>query len=328
LIYVKASCAILSWDACRSDLLGIGKIMRPPTGKSHGNYVEAHSSQDWFSIRIVKNFISLVGVLASVLSLQLGQSTPAKAQDLQDSPIDIAYVEPNNARFQPIYDELKRRQVLEELKMFLSPLRLPRKVLVKTAECGTDAVPYEPGKPIIVCYEYVAQIVKLAPALRTPNGVSRENTIIGAFVQFVLHEMSFAVFDLLEVPVWGREQDAADKLAAFIMLQFGKDLAVRTFTGALWFFEASNRTWTGSDFASETSTEAQRFYNYLCIAYGGDPNTFEDLVRDTLLKTRRAPRCAVEYRQLDYAFRQSILATLDPDRLRKVQSLQWAMPEN
>jgi hypothetical protein len=147
-------------------------------------------------------------------------------------------------------------------------------------------------------------------------------------VQFVLHEMSFAVFDLLEVPVWGREQDAADKLAAFVMLQFGKDLAVRTFTGAVWFFEASNRTWTGSDFASETSTEGQRFYNYLCIAYGEDPGTFGDLVRDTLLKTRRAARCADEYREIDYAFRQTILATLDPDRLRKVQSMSWATPEN
>jgi hypothetical protein len=145
-------------------------------------------------------------------------------------------------------------------------------------------------------------------------------------VQFVLHEMSLAVFDLLEVPVWGREHDAADKLATFIMLQFGKDLAVRTITGVVWYFEASNRTWTGSDFASETSSEGQRFYNCLCIAYGGDPDTFGDIVRDTLLTTRRAARCAHEYQLLDYAFKQTILPHLDPDKLRKVQSTQWAKP--
>jgi hypothetical protein len=38
-----------------------------------------------------------------------------------------------------------------------------------------------------------------------------------------LHETGHAVFDLLEVPVLGREEDAADLFSAYIMLHFGKD---------------------------------------------------------------------------------------------------------
>ena len=34
-------------------------------------------------------------------------------------------------------------------------------------------------------------------------------------MQAMLHEMAYAVFDVLQVPVWGREADAADKLAGF-----------------------------------------------------------------------------------------------------------------
>jgi hypothetical protein len=268
--------------------------------------------------------------LALMLSLswQLAPCTTVAAQDVQDSQVEIEYVTPRNPAFQSYYDELRRRKVLEELREFLSPIRFPRKVLVKTDGCGADTVPYESGKPIVICYEYVARIVALAPEVATPAGITRENAIAGAFVQTVLHEVSFAVFDLLEVPVWGRRHDAADNLAAFVMLQFGKELAVRILTGATWFFEASNRTWTGSDFASATSPEEQRFYNYLCIAYGGDAPAFKDVVRDTLLKTRRAARCSEEYDKVAFAFQKNIFAHLDPERLRKVQMMQWAKPEN
>ena len=110
-------------------------------------------------------------------------------------------------------------------------------------------------------------------------------------MQVVLHEMAHALFDVLKVPVFGREEDAADKLAAFIMLQFGKDTAVRALRGSAWFFEASNRTWTGSDFSDVSGTESQRYYNYLCMALGGDRETFTPILRDTLLKTSRAVWC-------------------------------------
>lgn len=265
-------------------------------------------------------------VVWACLIWQASQCTLAKAQDPGDSQIDFTYVEPKNFAFRPYYEELKRRKVLEELQEFLSPLRLPRRVLVETEECGANPPAYEPGKPIIVCYEYVAQLVKLAPVDKQGD-ISRENAIIGAFVQYVLHEMSHAIFDLLEVPVWGRENDAADNLAAFVMLQFGKDVAVRTLTATLWYFEASERTWTDIDFARETSPEAQRFYNYLCISYGGDPDTFADIARATLMKTSRAASCAHEYLELSYAFRKTILPHIDPDRLRKTQSMEWAKPE-
>lgn len=287
-------------------------------------FVNYASLQRWATL-----LMEAAGLLVAAIVSEALQSRPATAQDdLKSSQVEIAYIEPQDPSLRLYYDTLKRRQVLEELQQLLSPLRLPHKILVKTEECGRDTVPYEPGKPIVACYEYVARIVKLAPQSTTRTGVSRDTAITGAFVQLMLHETSHAIFDLLQVPVWGREEDAADKLAAFIMLQFGKEVAVTTLTGSLWFFEASNRTWTGSDFAQETSPEAQRFYNYLCIAYGADPATFIEIVRDTLLKTPRAARCADEYEELNYAFTKTILPNVDPEQLRKIQSLKWLRPDH
>jgi hypothetical protein len=258
-------------------------------------------------------------------------STPAMAQlrpdsrptaALPPSQVDIAYVEPRNADFRPIQDRLKKRQVLEELQLFLSPLRLPRKLAVKIDQCDAASSPYKSGGPVTICYEYIAQLDRLAPKEIQPGGMPREMMIVGAFVQAVLHETARAVMDILEVPVWGREADAADKLAGFIMMQFGKDVAVRTLLGTAWFFEASERTWTGNDFSDVASPEAQRFFNYLCMAYGGDAATFKFVVDNNLLPQRRAQRCAGEYQEVRFAFLKTIMPHVDQNALKVVQSME------
>jgi putative metallopeptidase DUF4344 len=279
----------------------------------------------------------IVSAAAFVFALILPtmQATPASAQPRDQRPaslpaslVEIAYVEPRDPKYRPIHDRLKKRQVLEELKLFLSPLRLPRKLTVKVDQCGAVTSPYKPQGPVTVCYEYIERIESLLPKEPQPGGLTREVMVVGAFVQAVLHEVARAVFDILDVPVWGREADAADKLAGFMMLQFGKEVAVRTLLGTTWFFEASDRTWTGNDFSDVQSPEAQRFYNYLCMAYGGDAATFKFVVDNNLLPKGRAQRCANEYQEVRFAFLKTIMPHVDQDALKKVQAMEVLKPDD
>ena len=253
------------------------------------------------------------------------QTGPASGPEIGRSQIDIAYIEPKDPAFAPIRERLMKRRVLEQLQQFLSPLRLPRKLLVKVDQCNAPSVRYQPGGPVTICYEYIAQVDKIAPRETPPGSLPRESMIVGAFVQSLLKEVALAVFDILEVPVWGREDDAADKLAGFIMVQFGKEVAQRVLIGAAWFFEASDRTWTGTDFASVQAPEAQRFYNYLCIAFGADPATFKFLLDNNVLPLQRAQRCAGEFFQLRAAFLKTIMPHVDQGLLKQVQSATWLM---
>lgn len=248
-------------------------------------------------------------------------TTPAA--DWGNSQVDVAYKEPQDPQFRPIRDRLMRRQVLEQLRLFLSPLKLPRKLLVQVDQCNAERRPYQPGGPVTICYEYVAKVARSAPRNGAPGGLPREMMIVGAFVQAVLHEVAVATFDILEIPVWGRETDAADKLAGFIMVQFGKDVALKVMVGAAWFFDASERQWTESDFASEQSPEAQRFFNYLCIAFGSDPSSFKFLIDQNLLPVRRAQRCGGEFHALRMAFAKTFLPYVDQQLLKRVQSATW-----
>jgi hypothetical protein len=245
--------------------------------------------------------------------------------DWGNSQVDIIYREPQDPQFAPIRERLMKRQVLEQLRLFLSPLKLPRKLLVQTEQCNAQRRPYQPGGPVTICYEYVAKIEQIAPRNQQAGSLPPELMVVGAFVQTVLHEVSLAIFDIFELPVWGREEDAADKLAGFIMVQFGKEVALKVMIGAAWFFDASDRTWTGNDFASVESPEAQRLFNYLCIAYGSDPATFKFLLDQNLLPARRAQRCGNEYFELQFAFRTTILPHVDQQLLRRVQAADWLM---
>ncbi len=256
----------------------------------------------------------------------------AQAPDLRNSQVDVAYVTPLNPNHLPIQERLQKRQVLEELRTFLAPLRLPRKLLVKTEGCkGVTNSWYDPRtSTITLCYEYVDYIRRLAPSGPTPQGFTPEDAVLGPFVALVLHETSHAVFDLLQVPVLGREEDAADYLAAYILMNFGKDVARRTMTGVVYIygFEASNDKPDLNMFADVHGTAAQRFYNNLCIAFGGDPQTFKDFVQKTLLPKQRADGCAYEYAKLRNAFNKLILPHVDTDLLKLVQARDWLKPDD
>jgi hypothetical protein len=278
--------------------------------------------------------VSVVVLLTTLLTISLTSlGTPASAQiaipaDLHNDQIEISYVVPRNPAFRPLYDRYKNRQVLEQLRAFMAPLALTRKVPVKIDQCGRMNAVYQAGGGVTICYEYLAQIDKLAPAEKTALGVTREIAIAGAFIQVALHEMSRAVFDVLKIPVWGREADAADKLAGFIMLQFGQDVALTTLRGTAHFFEASERTWTGSDFSDVQSPEVQRYYNYLCIAHGGPSSeAFRPfLAQIKFLELNRAKRCTQEYADLRWAFQKTILPHVDQDLMERVQKMPILLP--
>jgi hypothetical protein len=245
--------------------------------------------------------------------------------------VNIRYVPPKNLAHQEIYTELKQRGALEKLQKLLSPVRLPRKLRISLDECDGEADAFYEDYEITICYEYVAELVKNMPQEMTSSGIAPIDTIIGPMFEVSLHEFAHALFDMLELPVFGREEDAADQVAAYTLLQFGETEARRLIAGTAYAYHMDETKIdpcrSMEDYASEHGTPAQRFFNVLCIAYGADTKLFGDIVSKGYLPKTRAEFCEEEYEQVQDAVDLLIIPHIDLDFADKIMGDPW-LPES
>ena len=124
-----------------------------------------------------------------------------------------------------------KNRVLEKIQALLGPFMLPRRVLLKVEGCDGTANAYSGNDAVTVCYEYIDEIWRNVPKETTPEGVAPIDAFVGPLVDVFFHEFGHVVFYMLQVPVFGREEDAADQFSAYLMLNFGYDEARRLIAG-------------------------------------------------------------------------------------------------
>jgi hypothetical protein len=255
-----------------------------------------------------------------------------------------------------VRDRMMKRKVLEEYVQFLSPVRWPHALDLFASDCAGnpgDSPYYVPRYYFInMCYSMIAAAESIADYLVDQQNkkklwtpVSREALIAGMYASALLHETGHAAFDIMEVPVFGREEDAADQMAGFIALQFGKDNARTLIKGFayLWAVENDpplNKPNTRDPkypkdptqqcyldpfcaYSDEHGTSSQRMYNTLCIAYGGEPDWFKDFVESRWLPQDRSEKCPAEYQRIKKAFQATIWPFIDLEQMKKVQAKSW-----
>jgi hypothetical protein len=248
----------------------------------------------------------------------------------QPNRVSVSYVPPKNPAHQRIYERLKERRWLEKLQEFVSPFRLPRTLKVSLAGCDGEADAFYGDDAITICYEYIDELWKNMPAETTAAGITPIDTIIGPLFDTTLHEFGHALFDMFNLPVLGREEDAADQVSAYLILNLGKAEARRLIMGAAYTFkteaERAAAPPSPEKFADEHGTPAQRAYNLLCIAYGADAKLFGDFLTKGYLPKKRAEGCGDEYRQISHAFETLIGPHIDRARAKKIFDRSW-LPE-
>jgi hypothetical protein len=293
------------------------------------------------------NRVALAAVVTLTAALAAIPTVPAMAQA---ASVTFEYVPPKNPKFEPLRQRLMDRRVLEELTEFVSPLQMKRDLLLTTVQCNAVNAFYSPREQTLkMCYEFVDDLHKtmipfLDGGLKLSNGeiirptitgVTRGEAIVGTFVGVIMHELGHAANDIQEIPVLGKEEDAADQFSAFLLVQFGPDVARTTIKGIAAYWDLSAQTWdwgirTGKAphhyYPDSHSLSAQRMYNFLCVAYGRHPDAFKDLVDQGLLPRARAQNCAKEYKQIEHAFLKTVMPAIDRKKMDDVRGKTWLRP--
>jgi hypothetical protein len=266
-------------------------------------------------------------VLGAALACGVTHTTPAAAQATPPAAAQVQTRYEPSTRFAAARDLLARHKVLEKAQVFMSPLRLPRTITIRGADCGAPSLPYDAGTGVItICYDAIAGIQELAKG-STSDADKLTTVITGGIVEETLHRVALAILQVYDIPVWGKEEDAADLLGAFLMLQFDERIAEISIIGAGNLFIVKTSSIGKVDYASDISPPAQRFYNFLCIAVGGDPIDFGGLVDKGFLPKDRAKRCSGEYNTVRKAFDLRVMPHVDPDLVVKIRAIDWLSEE-
>jgi hypothetical protein len=276
-------------------------------------------------------------------------SAQSPQQQMRNPNIRLEYREP---RYNKIYQWIKNRKVLEQFDALLSPLKLKHRLTLTVDDtnlhCRASSEHpnsfYNPKTYTVhICYNFLDMVINDASSVDEPDpkkfsvnttglipGFSRGEVIIGASAGLILHELGHAIFHNLEIPILGREEDAADQIAGFMMLQFGPEVALPTIRGTFNVWHHLNALGFSKDAQADVhGLSLQRAQNYLCLAYGSPHSASFKTLAEAYLTKKRRDNCKSEYETTARAFNKTILPhVIDQAQLKNVQQMQIFKPED
>ena len=132
------------------------------------------------------------------------------------------------------------------------------------------------------------------------NGDEALDRALDAYLSIFYHEFGHALIDIMQLPVLGLEEDAADTLSVVMIEDLWEaESSAEKLRAAAGFWDKSARAWeeTGEapDFGGVHSPDRRRYFTYVCLYYGADPDNRAELAQDLGLPEDRAETCPDEF---------------------------------
>jgi len=125
---------------------------------------------------------------------------------------------------------------------------------------------------------------------------------------FVLyHEVAHLLFHQLDLPILGREEDAADNMATWTLLNKRTKETDRALADAAqgWILSgiAYDSGGDESDYAAGHSLDKQRAYSIVCLMVGMDETAFRPIANEYRIDRDRQDSCYWDYDTVDRSFK-------------------------
>ena len=248
-------------------------------------------------LRHVYAFSMFPVLIVLLTALPLVSCAEQKPMVTAKGQFTIFYGGATDSKYAKVKKRLKKAQVLEKTAKFLNgTFVIPHSITLSFDECDVANAFYKPEEQkIVFCYELLGQL-----AQQFQGDKEYEDLFTGTYTFVLLHELGHALIDVLNLPVTGREEDAADQLATWMLIDGSEEEQGALQSAAIWFSLNAQRSRVSKlAFADEHSLDAQRFFNILCWIYGHDPDSEEDIVSEGYLPVDRAEGCPAEFDRMD-----------------------------
>jgi Putative metallopeptidase len=137
----------------------------------------------------------------------------------------------------------------------------------------------------------------------------------GAVNNFILaHEFGHALIANFNLPVLGKEEDAADSISTALLLTVPGGARYATDAASFWADFSDRQTEPAlADYADVHSLDLQRAFDILCWVAGSSKSSFEKVAELNALPESRLQSCPAEYAQLRGSIEQELKPHLKND---------------
>ncbi len=197
--------------------------------------------------------------------------------------------------------------VAKELgKQFRLPFDV--KVVVRNT---SDTGPYYNPQDHTINLDYafanfvLGQVKAIDPKI-TDYNLGKNVAAINSFI--FMHEFAHLLIDAYNLPITGKEEDAADQLATIFFTDFVKGGPEYAFDAASFFASLAKNpsSLKQADFFDQHSLDQQRAYQIACWIAGSSDASYKHIQGLGLFTDARLQTCPDEYRQVDHAWRTLI----------------------
>jgi hypothetical protein len=146
---------------------------------------------------------------------------------------------------------------------------------------------------------------------KTPEQIKDGVEFVTGNVLFVLgHETGHALIREMDIPVLGKEEDAADALATVVSVKMSNAFADRVVINAArgWFLSEQRDRKDGvpTVYYDEHGMDLQRAYNIVCLLVGAQPEKFKGLANEVKLPEERQRTCKDDYNNAAWSWEQAL----------------------
>lgn len=250
---------------------------------------------------ITNSLFSIIAIAISVVA------TPIAQAQSTDGRVKVEYEPAQTPLYQSVSEALRRDQSFEATAESLSQFFvLPRDITLSFQECRTNVTHYNAAESLIVlCYELLESFRQDFESLESVTVEESPYWAISVGQFVFLHEIGHALIHDWNLPVLGREEDAADQFATVVLSLSGRDSLRLAWQTALQLLIASRNQPDQPLAWGEHSSPLQRFYNIACLSYGSDPTEYDDL-SETIMPISQRDRCVVQSQQIARSWIQLI----------------------
>lgn len=147
---------------------------------------------------------------------------------------------------------------------------------------------------------FVALVFAAQPATAQTLDADQEDYVRANAVFFIYHELGHALIDILNLPVFGREEDAADVMGVVLSEAINPVEDTETIMLAAadnFAYMAEKAAQEGYELAfwDTHGLDQQRFFTILCLFYGANPDTRQAIADEQGLPPERQETCPAEF---------------------------------